>query len=366
MLRLFCDCIDLSESDSDGWIVHEWLKKAYAKERKPISQNSVTWLLHQTANEEYVHFSARAVWSGLQHAVRSVLNHEHFSGISVRILDPSVEEHNNLSPQQIDAVGAWLALRVTGRKLLPMIVSAATFLHMRGFDWTADDIPNKEILQALPNIYASWCHAVLDAIEQLEVYMREELDQCLMQLDLTREAFLDRISRLSTASASLNYGHNNNQKAACTDCGADYTILNDGLVEPARIAVNECVVTGHDFDCRCHCIRNGTASTSHPELLAYTGTYHESDFDDIVDVDEEFFEAEPYLFGSEGTAYSGVFSDTAALLYRAHGRVWIGDYAIGEQLCATCFLLREQYLGEDGLSADFPPMPKSFEGLRAK
>jgi hypothetical protein len=42
MLRLFGECIDLSDVDSDGWVVHEWLKKAYATERKPISQNSIT------------------------------------------------------------------------------------------------------------------------------------------------------------------------------------------------------------------------------------------------------------------------------------------------------------------------------------
>jgi hypothetical protein len=111
---------------------------------------------------------------------------------------------------------------------------------------------------------------------------------------------------------------------------------------------------------------NVSASTSHPEHLAYTGTYHESDFDEGIDMDEEFFDAEPYLFGTKDIAHSGVFSDTATLLYRAHGRVWIGEYAIGERLCATCFLVRERYIGEDGLSADFPPMPKSFEGLRTK
>ncbi|KAJ4381820.1 hypothetical protein N0V86_003185 [Didymella sp. IMI 355093] len=61
MLRLFCDCIDLSDADSDGWLVHEWLKKAYATERNPISQNSITWLLHLTGNEEYVEFEARHI-----------------------------------------------------------------------------------------------------------------------------------------------------------------------------------------------------------------------------------------------------------------------------------------------------------------
>ncbi|RYF40235.1 MAG: hypothetical protein EOO38_22180, partial [Cytophagaceae bacterium] len=135
MLRLFYDCIDLSDADSDGWLVHEWLKKAYARERKPISQNSITWLLHLSANEEYVEFSARNVWLAQQHAVRSVLNHARFSKIFGRILDLSTEERKCASQRHVDALGVWLALRVTGRVLLPMVVNAGSFLRMRGFDW---------------------------------------------------------------------------------------------------------------------------------------------------------------------------------------------------------------------------------------
>jgi hypothetical protein len=364
MLRLFCDCIDLSDANSDGWLVHEWLKKTYAKERKPISQNSITWLLHLTANEEYVEFSARNVWSALQHAVRSVLTHGRFSNILDHILNLPVEQYENASRRRIDALCAWLALRVNGRVLLPMVISAGSFLQMKGFDWIQDDIPHKQFMQALPNIYASWCYAVLDAVERLEVYMREELEQCLGQLGLTRESFLDAISHSSTAFNNLNNG--NAPNTVCTDCGDDYTSLNDGLVEPARIAVAECVVTGHDFDCSCHSVINTTGYTTHPELPNYSGAPYKNEIDEHIDIDEEFFDAEPYLFSNNGTAKTGVFSDIATLLYRAHGRVWMDNYTIGEQLCAACFLLREQYIGEDGMAADFPPIPKSFEGLRVK
>jgi hypothetical protein len=363
MLRLFCDCIDLSDADSDGWVVHEWLKKAYAAERKPISQNSITWLLHLTANEEYVEFGTRNVWSALQHAVRSILNHGRFGKVLERILNLSTEEFGNISQRRVDALGAWLALRVNGLVILPMVVSAGSFLQMRGFDWVDDVMPHDQFVQALPNIYAAWCYAILDAVERLEAYMREELEQCLMQLSLTREAFLDAMSHSVTASSRSKHGHA--QRIVCTDCGEDYTALGDGLVEPTRIAITECVLTGHDFTCNCHTMDNFNIHRIQAEPLVYTGAYHEGEAADI-DIDEDFFDAEPYLFDTKSSTNLNVFSNTATLLYRAHGRVWIGNYTLGEQLCADCFLARELYIGEDGLAADFPPMPKNFEGLRVK
>jgi hypothetical protein len=135
MLRLFCDCIDIADADSDGWAVHDWLKRAYARERVPISRNSITWLLHLTVNEEYVEFSARNIWSALQHAMRSILNHARHSRYLERILNLSDDEYQNVSRRHLDALGSWLALRVAGRVVLPMIVNAGSFLHMRGFDW---------------------------------------------------------------------------------------------------------------------------------------------------------------------------------------------------------------------------------------
>lgn len=359
MLRLFCDCIDLSEADSDGWLVHEWLKKAYATERKPISENSITWLLHLTANEEYVEFSARNVWSALQHGVRSILNHGRFGNVLERILHLSLEERVNTSQEHIDALGAWLALRVNGRVILPMAMNAGSFLQMNGFDWIDDDIPHRQFLQALPNIYAAWCHAVLEAVEQVETYMREEFDQCLGQLSMTRETFLDTISREQTHQGTM-------RRRRCTDCRVDYTVLDHGLVQPARIAVTECVSTGHSFDCNCQSMDDFTPFMSYSHLPGYSGTYDEEDIDPNADSDDEFFDAEPHLFEDSRCDKPDAFSDIAISLFRAQGRAWIGKYAIGEELCASCFLFREQYISEDGLAADFPSMPKSFEGLRVK
>ncbi|KAL5117771.1 hypothetical protein ACEQ8H_004381 [Pleosporales sp. CAS-2024a] len=364
MLRLFYDCIDLSEAESDGWIVHEGLKKAYAKERTEMSPNSITWLLRLSANEEYVEFSARTLWIALQHSVRSVLNHGYVGSMLERILDISIEEHQTISRRQLDAICAWLALRVSGRVLLPMILSAGSFLQMKGFDWTDDDLSHRSFMQMLPNLYASWCHAVLDAVDGLNAYMREELEQCLGQLGLTRERFLDAISPQNTALMHLNY--DGVQASLCTDCGEDYTPLKEALMEPARIAVTECVVTGHGSNCVCQSVSIQNKCTNRCEPLAYSGVCCDSELDKGIGMDEEFFDAEPYLFSANESANSTMFSGIATLLYRAQGRVWTGDYTIGERLCAACFLLREQYIGKDGLSADFPPIPKSFQGLRVK
>jgi hypothetical protein len=359
MLRLFCDCIDLSDADSDGWLVHEWLKKAYATERKPISQNSITWLLHLTGNEEYVEFSARQVWSALQHAVRSVLNNGRFGNVLERILNLSPQERLSTSHGHVDALGAWLALRVNGRVLLPMVLNAGSFLQMKGFDWIDDDMPHQQFLQALPTIYAAWCHAVLDAVENVETYMRDEFDQCLGQLNMTQEAFLDTISRDNT-------DHKTTGRRRCTDCQADYSALDQGLVQPAQIAVTECVSTGHSFNCNCQSMDDFTSIVMQFHLPTYSGAYGKEDVDNEADSDDEFFDAEPHFFDRSACNKPDAFSDIATMLFRAHGRVWIDKYAIGEELCASCFLFREQYIREDGLAADWPPTPRSFEGLRAK
>lgn len=368
MLRLFCDCIDISDPDSDGWLVHEWLKKAYATERRPISQNSITWLLAMTANEECIEFSDRNVWLGLQHGIRSVLNHGRFDSVLERILDLSDGEYQRTSQRHLDSLGAWLALRATGRALLPMIISAGSFLQMRGFDWVDDDMPHRQFLQAIPGIYSAWCHAVIKTVEEVELHMREDLQDHLTKHAITREALLDKLSCVNTSLQRPGYMPWGGQ--ICTDCKDDYSVLGYGLVQPARITITECVTTGHSFDCRCKTIE-AVSSISVHHLPTYSGAYtadnHQlpSSLDHDND-DDEFFDAEPQRFYESNTGDFDAFSDIATMMYRAHGRAWIGSYAVDEQLCGSCFLYRERYISDDGLAADFPSMPRSFEGQRMK
>jgi hypothetical protein len=360
MLRMFYDCIDLASPESDGWQVHDWLKRAYAREKVPISQNSITWLLHLTANERYVECSPRIVWSALQHAVRSILNHERHSRHIERILQLLDNESRNISQQHLSALGSWIALRVTGRILLPMALYVGSFLHLEGFDWTEDNMPHAQFLQAQPNLYAAWCHAVLDAVEKIEDYMREELDSCMQQLGWTQHYLLNAL--LNTDSASYDSDDQMCHAQICSRCQYDYGLMAHSLVEPARIASIE---SGHDSDCRCRNTSkdNGLAA----EIPEYTGVWCDDDYgENESDIGEEFFDAQTHLFDSQIQSSCDVFTNVATLLYSAQGRIWIGDYAIGERLCATCFLFKERYIGEDGFAAEFPPMPKSFESLRTK
>jgi len=365
MLRLFNECIDIADADSDGWTVHDWLKRAYARERVPISRNSITWLLHLTVNEEYVEFSARNIWSALQHAMRSVLNHARHSSYLEQILSLSRDERLKVSKRHLDALGSWLALRVSGRVVLPMVVNAGSFLQMKGFDWMEDNLTHKQFLQALPSIYSAWCTAVLDCIEQVKAHMREELDKYLCQLGMTRDAFVRALTHTSSIPADANPGMT--PSTACSHCGDDYGPLACGLVEPARIAVTECVKTAHSSDCVCDNIhKDFTACEKLPE---YTGAYEMGEDNGNTDTDNEFFDAQPHIFNDtdlKANPESNMFTDIATLLYSAQGRIWLGEHSVGERLCSTCLLLKEKYIGEDGLSADFPPMPRSFEGLRVK
>ncbi|OAG13564.1 hypothetical protein CC77DRAFT_1067776 [Alternaria alternata] len=367
MLRLFCECIDIADADSDGWSVHDWLKRAYARERVPISRNSITWLLHLTVNEEYVEFSARNIWSALQHAMRSVSNHARHSNYLEQVLCLSREERSKVSKRHLDALGSWLALRVSGRVLLPMIVNAGSFLQMKGFDWMEDNLTHRQFLQALPSIYSAWCTALLDCIEQVKTYMREELDRFLCELGMAQGAFIRALTRAN------NLSHNNSSgklpRTACTHCKDDYGPFACGLVEPARIAVTECVKSGHNANCVCDKVQK--APTISDELPEYTGMLQtDSDNDnDNTHEDDEFFDAQPHVFNDEDlqiTPTSSMFTDIATLLYSAQGKMWLGEHSVGERLCSTCLLLKEKYIGKDGLSADFPPMPMSFDGLRVK
>jgi hypothetical protein len=359
MLRMFYDCIDLATPDSDGWQVHEWLKRAYAREKVPISQNSITWLLHLTANERYVECSPRIIWSALQHAVRSVLNHERYSRSLEGLLQLSDKEMNNMNQRHLSAFGSWLALRVSGRALLPMVLYLGSFLQMRGFDWIENSMSHREFLQAQPNLYAAWCNAVLDAVEKIEVYMREELDLSIQQLGWTRDDLIHALSETDDAALSSNA-----DPQTCSQCKDNYGTMVQGLVEPARIAVEECVETGHESDCICQSIF--VANDLNAEISDYTGVYFDESEEDDPDTDDEFFDTQPHHFDTRNGSNGSMFSVMATLLYKAQGRIWIGKYAIGERLCATCFLFKEQYIGKDGFAAEFPPMPKSFESFRTK
>jgi hypothetical protein len=379
MLRLFSDCIDIRDIDSDGWTVHEWLKRTYARERVPISQNSITWLFHSTANEEYVEFSPRALWSGLQHAIRTLLCQErHNRFFEDRILKLSQYERKAISQSHLDAISLIMAFRVSGRILLPMALTAGSFIQVKGFDWIHTEVTHREYLQALPMIYSAWCHALLDCAENLENYIRLEWEESLEQLGCTRGDFLDTISAQNTI-ATKDDGRS--ERFVCTSCTQDYSALPSALIQPVQVATVECAYTGHKWNCVCdstYLPKDSPMAATH--LPEYTGMCSEThvDSDSETDEDEQFYDTEeyydalPYLTTSFGVPITSnhhsqaFFEDVAALLHRAQGRTWVGEYTSEDRICASCLLQREQYIDRDGEIADFAPLPKHWDGLRFK
>jgi hypothetical protein len=331
---MFYECIDLSSPEGDGWQVHEWLKRAYAREKVPISQNSITWLLYLTANEPYVECSPRIVWSGLQHAVRSVLNHGRYGRYVERHLQPSDDESRCISQRHLSAFTYWIALRVSARALLPMLIRVGSFLQMKGFDWIEDYISHRQFLQVQPSLYAAWCHTVLENTENMEAYMQEEMELCMCQLGWKRDDLLSTLFDTEATPCGLD-------DDTCSQCKDYYGRMPHSLVEPARITIQECVRTGHDSDCICQsiCRRRDV----YAGLSDYTGVCcNDYDEDDEDEEEDDFFDAQPHLFDSpsfHSQPGCNVFSDLATQLYSAQGRIWIGTYAIGERLCGTCFLL---------------------------
>ncbi|KAH3964989.1 hypothetical protein HBI56_149970 [Parastagonospora nodorum] len=366
MLRLFSDCIDISDSTSDGWTVHEWLKRTFARERVPISQNSVTWLLGATANEQYVDLTPRIAWIGLQHAVRSVICHAQHSRILQRILDLSDSDHNALNQQHFNSISSLLALKVSGQVLLPMALTAGSFLRIRGFDWAHDYMTHKQYMQALPSIYSAWCYAVLDCVETLERSMDMEFEKCLQQLGWSRQHFLDAMSHTHTDTRKITESP---EDSACIRCCSDYRAFPEGLVAPHWIAVSECVRTQHAMDCICQEASEHTSSSTHAVLRDYYDRkYIGSDDAEDSDNEDPFYDAAPYAFDESFLASvnpSITFFNIATLLYRAQGRAWMGKYAVNDRLCATCFLQQENYIDHDGLIADFPPVPDHFTRIRS-
>jgi len=365
MLRLFSDCLDISEPNGDGWTVHAALKRSYNTENVPVSQNSITWLLRTTSVEKFVVCGPRTIWSGVQHAVRSFLVHERSNQVLHRLLGLSDDSNAEISASHATAFAHWLALRGSERELLPMMLKVGGFCQVQGFDWFEDDIRPSQFIRALPAIYAAWAVAFPNSIDKVEELIRLELEMCLEKLGWTRESFLDILSSNTSRDHNVSESEDGTGPRTCSNCQDCYGQEGYGLVQPARIKFSECVRTHHRLNCNCSNILHDCGPIDlHPVT-------YESQHEDDSDVDEEFFDAEADLdiikFPHFVERDSDPFLDAATMLYRAQGKTWVGHYDTKEQLCATCFLLREKYIGEDGLGTerDFPPMPQSFEMYRA-
>lgn len=212
----------------------------------------------------------------------------------------------------------------------------------------------------MPHIYTTWTKIFPRTLENIKLLVEAELDFVLGKLSIDRES-LRRSIQMATKEPS-NSGANTRHK--CLTCGDDYANLGTGLVQPWRISFKECRITGHKFYCQC------------PEFLRALDVMHGQSAADIRDIDEvnvdkKFFKeteddidqlCEEYdRLGLDEEMNGDPFHDAATMLYRAQGRRWIGSYEPWELLCATCFLKREEYIGENGpIHHCFTPVPKHY------
>jgi hypothetical protein len=249
-----------------------------------------------------------------------------------------------------------------------MILDAGRFLHMKRFDWVKDDITPSQFVRTIPVIYAAWSSALPNSLDKVEELAQMELQICINRLEWERDSLLTAISYRSITPKTGVKG--DAARMRCSRCEDDYTVLGCGLVNPEHIAFTENVKIGLKRDSACTNQPQGSEfdTDACDTLLIYLSEEEDSD------IEEEFFDAHAHLHTvgpSEPVEISlkttDPFLSAATMLYRAQGRVWLGEYSSGESYCATYFLLKERYIGEDGLGTDnsFPVMPSSFEMLRA-
>ncbi|GAB1317073.1 hypothetical protein MFIFM68171_07283 [Madurella fahalii] len=370
MLRLFSDCLELTDPSGDGWTVHAELKRAYNREKVPIPENSTSWLLRATAAEEFIAFGPKTIWSALQSSVRSFLVHERNEQMLQRLLGLSQEEKEKVSGSHATSIAHWLALRASERELLPMVIDAGRLCNIAGFDWVEDELTPSQFVRTLPVIYHSWALAFPSNIDKVEKSISVELEAILERGKWGMEVFL---ASMSLEELQLNDNESTKVESRCSVCHDDYSSIGIGVVSPAWIAFLECTKTNHRH--RCHCslyLENSGVISSPPQ---YT---HPSEYISPFPEDEESIDEDPASLDISKLCHDFIdsrsvltksydpFTEAATILYRAQGRTWLNDYVAGEVYCATCFLLREGYIGESGLGTEgeFSEMPESFSMCR--
>jgi hypothetical protein len=110
-MRVFSDCLDVTENDGDGWIVGHALITTMKNEEVHMTDTGVAWLLRLKQKEMIVAFGASTIWHGLQHAVREFLIQEHESHVLQRLLELDSEKEELQIKSQVNSIAHWLALR---------------------------------------------------------------------------------------------------------------------------------------------------------------------------------------------------------------------------------------------------------------
>lgn len=380
MLRLFEDCMDLSEPSSEGWKVLADLVRSFNQENVHQTQNSVNWFLRSLDAQSMVAFGPTTMWHGLQHAVRSFVNLEQENMVVESQLDL---KRDGSTAQKTPAshgisIAYWICLRATGKQLLPMLVAAGMIMHIEGYDYDSNTKVDPAVLaKQLPFLYSEWSKALTRNIETVNEVMTSELDSVLEVAGWTRESLHELIMN----GGKSEQKNNQVSQVCCSLCRDEYSSFGMGLVAPRCVAFTECTASKHRFNCTCPEFLQSQKSFGHWDKLTgheldnsqsrsgeENDVFYDAESEKATDNQESdsaknnwSVECEEYAQKLEARM-KDPFWEITVLLYRAQARVWLGKYEPGELLCGTCFLRREGYVDEEAKHEKdiFASMPASF------
>jgi hypothetical protein len=380
MLRLFEDCIDLSEPSSDGWTVLADLVRSFNQENVPQTSNSVSWFLRSLRTESMVAFGPKTMWHGLQHAVRALVDLEQKNMVVEGLLGLKADRGGQQTTTSHGmSIAYWIVLRAIGKQLLLMLIAAGGIIHIEGYDYDPDTEVDPAILaKQLPFLYSAWSKALTNSIETVDEVMTSELDAVLEEVGWTRNSLHELISN----AGKSDQGRKDNKPMRCSDCHDDYSSLGRGLVEPRWVAFIQCSASKHRWNCACPAflqIQRESELGKRLESLHYDSeddsdeTFHDAESDPATNDQGSdsgdaawILECEKLVTSVESKMKNDPFWAIVVLFYRAQARVWLGTYGLDDRLCGTCFLKREGYLDEsaDGVDDFFATMPTTFGGQR--
>jgi len=356
MLRLFEDCVDLSEPNSEGWTIVGDLVSSFNQENSSVHSNSIIWFLTSLKTDSMVGWGPKTLWHGLQHAVRSFVDMAQKNKVVQSQLNLIVD--GEFPESYAMAISYWIALLTAGKKLLPMIVTGGSIWHMEGFDYDPDTEVDLVVLaKQRPYIYTEWSKVLRASLERADELFNSELASTLEELNWSQD-ILENLR-----SSKLNERERDDDPLRCSVCNDDYSFLKFGLVKPSWIAFAECVEFQHRYKCRCKEFLRSQGK------LPKSSNFERDNSRDDSDSDNEFFydaeshhgnakegdsddhtwllECDRYIREIGNDNIKDPFREIAALLYRSQARLWLGSYTAEQRLCGTCFLSSEGYMDED-------------------
>ncbi|KAK0620114.1 hypothetical protein B0T14DRAFT_566891 [Immersiella caudata] len=358
------ECLDVSELHGDGWVVGHNLIKHMSLEECDMAETAVQWVYTKKQEEILVALGANSIWHGLQQAVRGFLVEEHGRAIVRSLLQKGGRMGDLRWHSRVNAIGHLLALRASGRKLLPLIVQACQCLQVDGFDPMPPEAGSfgvRELNKSLPVIYTTWAKTSPVILSNVSKHVEAELEELLTDMSLDRDGLAQCISQAVPRDVELESSGEADEwfdavsyNLTCLDCGDDYSTLGKGLVQPRRISFDECRTTRHKHYCECIEFLAEKGVTPTQQFVSVSGDLEGEAEEEIhkeveVDVGMKDKLCETYdTIDTEKPVPGDPFYDAASMLYRAQGRRWIGSYKPSEALCGACFLKREKYIGPKG------------------